>query len=105
MPLSEEQRRQALAAVGRLSRAAAAWPGNVRELLTFLKRCVLGVEEQECLLLGEWMRRRRSDAAGPLASSITPPWREQAPLPEAEGPRRGSRSPSPRRRRRSARRR
>jgi Sigma-54 interaction domain len=72
MSLQDAHREQALAAVGRLSRHPAAWPGNIRELLTFLKRCVLDVEEQERLLVGEWMRWRRSDTSGPLTPFAPP---------------------------------
>jgi len=72
MSLLEAHRAQALAAVGRLSRHPAAWPGNVRELLTFLKRCLLDVAEQEGVLVEEWARRRRPDTAVSLVPSVTP---------------------------------
>jgi MoxR-like ATPase len=72
MSLPEVHRAQALAAVGRLSQLPAAWPGNVRELLTYLKRCLLDVEEQERVLVDEWTRRRRSDATVSLVPFVPP---------------------------------
>jgi Sigma-54 interaction domain len=66
---------QVVSAVGSLCRHPAAWPGNVRELLTFVRRCVLGVEAEELRILGEWARWRRSEGAGRLtafAPSVSP---------------------------------
>lgn len=66
---------QALAAVNRLSRHPMAWPGNVRELLSFLRRCVLGVAQEERRLAEEWARWRRSDGTGrltPFAPTVSP---------------------------------
>ena len=59
--MAQELGVQVLSAVKRLTRHPAAWPGNVRELLTFVRRCILGVEAEELRILEEWARWRRSE--------------------------------------------
>ncbi|HTN85415.1 MAG TPA: sigma 54-interacting transcriptional regulator [Sorangium sp.] len=73
--MPEELGAQVLSVVKRLTLHPAAWPGNIRELLTFVRRCVLGVEAEEHRILGEWARWRRSESAErltALAPSVSP---------------------------------
>lgn len=66
---------EVLSAVKELGRHPAAWPGNIRELLTFVRRCVLGVEAEKRRILAEWARWRPSGSSTRLtaiAPSVSP---------------------------------
>lgn len=68
LKMSQALGAQVLAMVKSLTRHPAAWPGNVRELLTFIRRCILGVEAEERRILEEWSRWRRSEGMERLAA-------------------------------------
>jgi len=73
--MPQERGAQVLSMVKRLTRHPAAWPGNVRELLTFVRRCIINVEEEEHRILAEWARWRRSESTERLtafAPSVSP---------------------------------
>jgi MoxR-like ATPase len=75
LDMSPELGARVLSVVKKLSRHPAAWPGNIRELLTFVRRCILGVEAEELRILAEWARWRRSESEDRLtafAPSVSP---------------------------------
>ncbi|WP_437619675.1 sigma 54-interacting transcriptional regulator [Sorangium sp. So ce1151] len=68
--MPEELGAQVLSVVKSLTLHPAAWPGNIRELLTFVRRCVLGVEAEEHRIRGEWARWRRSESTERLTALV-----------------------------------
>lgn len=81
LQMSQSVETEVLVAVKELTRHPAAWPGNVRELLTFVRRCVVGVEAAELQILEEWGRWRRSDGSArliPFAPSVSPSLADRA---------------------------